>query len=80
MSEPKRDAMGRQILARITATAEEDPRTAKAFLSTSHSKQADGSSQQPQDPVKPLTPEEEPSSQRLWKEYSLSFARRLNKM
>ncbi|KAG2447452.1 hypothetical protein HYH02_007776 [Chlamydomonas schloesseri] len=71
--------MGRLFLARIAASAEEDPKTAEAFLAHKQHKQpAEQGEGKPQwvDPVKPLTPEEE----RLWKEYSLNFARRLNKM
>ncbi|KAG2422815.1 hypothetical protein HXX76_015759 [Chlamydomonas incerta] len=76
--QPRKDAgMGRSFLARIAASAEEDPKTAEAFLARKHQPAQEGDAK-PQwvDPVKPLTPEEE----RLWKEYSLSYARRLNKM
>ncbi|KAG2490329.1 hypothetical protein HYH03_011278 [Edaphochlamys debaryana] len=69
--QPKKDSTGRQFLARIAAGAEEDPQKAQAFLAGAHRQYVPG-----QDPVKPLTPEEE----KLWKDYSLNFARRLNKM
>ncbi|EFJ46116.1 hypothetical protein VOLCADRAFT_105690 [Volvox carteri f. nagariensis] len=59
--QPRRDTMGRQILARITAAAEEDPRTAQAFLSSRKSSEERPTDQPPQaqDPVKPMSPEEE---------------------